>query len=543
MARDLDALASALHAEEEQAAEYNDMPEGSGVANGPSWFPDLNPTQTLIFNDASPIIVAVGEKGTGKSIGCLHKVVRHAYENFNALILVIAPTQSTGFQGAGVDLETFILPMWEKGFGLKFTKWKLDPVTKDRHLWIGNRYGGYSMVLLKSIPFGSQVEARVKGPAPSMVYVDELTNCDSRNYFTFPRGQLGRRRGISGPQQYVASCNPEGTTHWVYKLLYEESDGFVYKTMREGAKAYPHDREKPGIIRDSSLSVYYVPFAENKHRLDPQYLIELEKTLRADPILRARLIDGRWIDRPSGEALFRLYFSEPKHVVGDEKKKKGILPVKGYPIVLGYDLGKVNSSIIFQQCIETKFGPFWLVFDELCYTDEKIGYKRLTRLLLNKMAYWNRRMSYTFTFKHVSDSSAFNQFHAGKGSTDVRDILQYSKEYLDEDAAKESDHLYPGIKPIKLRECPKPPDSVEDRVGLAIDLLTDKMIIVSATCKWVKNMFLHLQHEEGNTMEPKRGKYIHTFDAMSYPQYYRKYVAVTGFREEGNQKAVEVVSS
>ena len=82
-----------------------------------------------------------------------------------------------------------------------------------------NRYGGWSKLLLMSIMYSSQVEGRVKGPAPSGVYIDEITNCDGLEYYTYPAAQLGRRRNIAGPQQFCASYNPKGPSHWVYKLF------------------------------------------------------------------------------------------------------------------------------------------------------------------------------------------------------------------------------------------------------------------------------------------------------------------------------------
>ena len=162
---------------------------------------------------------AMARKARAKSVGFGHKIVRHAYENDNALVLIIAPSMRTGNEGIWHDLETLILPQWKEGMDLEYTQAKLDPNTKDRHRWVRNRFGGWSKLLLMAIPYATQVQARIKGPAPSMVYVDELTNCNGLEYFTYPAAQLGRRRGIVGPQQFCASCNPEGPSHWVYKAF------------------------------------------------------------------------------------------------------------------------------------------------------------------------------------------------------------------------------------------------------------------------------------------------------------------------------------
>ena len=193
-----EALAFAF-GEELESAEAPAPPRAEKVTTSSAgWSPDLNPTQQKIFDDPSENVFGYGEKGSGKSIGFGHKIVRHAYENDNALVLVIAPSMRTGNEGIWHDLETLILPAWKEGIDLEYTQSKLDPLTKDRHRWIRNRFGGWSKLLLMSIPYGSQVQTRVKGPAPSMVYVDELVNCDTRDYWTYPAGQLGRRRGIEG---------------------------------------------------------------------------------------------------------------------------------------------------------------------------------------------------------------------------------------------------------------------------------------------------------------------------------------------------------
>ena len=186
------------------------------------WYPDLNETQQKIFNDNARFILGYGEKGSGKTIGFAHKLTRHLYEEENALVLIIAPSIRTGAEGIWHDLDTLVLPQWEEGINLEYTASKLDPNTKDRHRWVMNRFGGWSKMLLVSIPYAAAVETRIKGPAPSHVYVDELTQCDGVEYFRYPAAQLGRRRGIRGPQQFCASCNPEGPSHWVYKQFFED---------------------------------------------------------------------------------------------------------------------------------------------------------------------------------------------------------------------------------------------------------------------------------------------------------------------------------
>ena len=71
-----------------------------------TWTPDLNPTQQKIFDTPSRFVLGYGEKGSGKTIAFGHKVIRHAYENDNALVLIVAPSIRTGSEGIWHDLES-----------------------------------------------------------------------------------------------------------------------------------------------------------------------------------------------------------------------------------------------------------------------------------------------------------------------------------------------------------------------------------------------------------------------------------------------------
>tara|TARA_Y100001938_G_scaffold50913_2_gene71038 strand:- start:7127 stop:8632 length:1506 start_codon:yes stop_codon:yes gene_type:complete len=464
------------------------------------WYPDLNKTQKKIFEDPSKFLLAYGEKGSGKTMGLLYKLVRHCYENQNALALVVSPSIRTGKEGVLHDLETLVLPKWKEGMGLEYTSAKLDPNTKDRHLWIGNRFNGWSKVLLVSIPYKEAVEARIKGMSPSFIYVDELTNCNGREYFTYPAAQLNRRSNIEGPQQYTASCNPEGPSNWVYKVFFEDVLD-----------------EETGES-DKDFGVYHVPISENTHRLPETYLKSLEQILKHNPVERRRLILGEWIDKPSGEALFREYYSPEVHKRGNAVTGKGLLPVKGHPIIVGYDLGQVFSAVTFLQSIPTKDGAIWTVFDEVDYLGEKILYKNLVREITGRMDYWSRRLDHDFKFHHISDESAINQWHpGGEGSYDAWDVERYSEGR------------------IKLVGCPKGKGSVEARVRLLANKLVADEFYVSDTCRNTVEMLHQLTGDRQNPSKPKRSRYIHKFDSITYPMFRmelsgKKYLSVQEVR-------------
>ena len=460
------------------------------------WIPSLSVTQRKIFDDPSKYILAYGERGSGKTF-CLggHKIVRHCYENFNALALIIVGIRSQATLG-GVwhKMQVEILPEWVKGINLNHTTEKQD-TQKNLYIDMENRFGGWSRVVLISIPHGSLIKDRVKGFEPSVVFVDELTNLDSPDYFNSIVQQLGRRQGIHGPQQYLAACNPDGPSHWVYKRFFEA----------------PLDKEGNW---NSDYSKYHVPIKENEKNLPPGYYDRVMEAVKTDPIEEARMVRGEWIDRPAGDAIFGPYFNKTLHCIGDAKKNSGIPPHPDYPIIMGWDPGSVNNAVVFMQMLPGSDHVQWTVFDEFVTINKKLPYTTMIPLVMREMAKWNRRMETEFRFIHISDNSAFNQFRAKTGSFDVHDIEEISK------SKSETFNL----PPIRMKAAPKFNGSVEARVRLTIAHLQSDQLVVSAVCKNVLDMFGKLvsespgKHYDPNiAFKPKRMVYLHAFDAMSYP--------------------------
>lgn len=478
-----------------------------------SWSPSLSPTQQLIFDDPSNYILAYGERGSGKtfSLGG-HKLVRHCYENFNALALIIVGVRSQATLG-GVwhKLQVEILPEWKDGIGLNHTDERQD-TQKNLYIDIENRFGGHSRVVLISVPYGSFIKDRVKGFEPSLVFVDELTNLDTSDYFNAVVQQLGRRQGIHGPQQYLAACNPDGPSHWVYKRFFEE----------------PYDED--GNWNDD-YSTYHVPISENVKNLPLGYYDRILEAVKSDPIEEARMVRGEWIDRPAGDAIFGPYFNKSLHLRGDAKS--GILPSTKYPIICGWDPGSVNNAVIFMQALPGADKTIWVVFDEFVVINKKLPYTTLIPMVMRKMAYWNRRMDHKFKFIHISDNSAFNQYRAKTGSYDVKDIEEISR------TKSETFKL----DPIKMKAAPKFSGSVEARVRLVIAKLSNEEFMMSVPCVNCAKMFRNLvsekpgkNYEPNIAFKPKRSIYIHSFDALSYPIiYYESTQYVDVGRTSGSQ--------
>ena len=433
-------------------------------------------------------------------IGGGHKLVRHLWRNFNALAIILVGVKSQATQGGIWEkLQTMILPEWKAGQGLEYTEVKFD-LQKNPYIDVTNKFGGWSRVVLISAPVPEFLRKRIRGYEASYVFIDEITMLDSPVYFTAVVQQVGRRKGITDPQQLVAACNPEGPSHWVYQrwwvLPLDDNGDYNPKYQK-----------------------IHLPSAQNPDKSPEfyEYMETVRDATKGDPIEEARMIRGEWIDRPSGTALFKDYYVPQLHRVGEGRKR--ILPNPHFPVIIGYDLGTANNAITLMQQLPQADRMLWTVFDEMIETNRKIGYDALVLALMRRLAWWQRRVEAKFTFNHISDNSAFNQFRPGSqggGSYDVMDVERESR--------KHAERL--GLPPIRMVPAPKFQGSVEARVRLLMNLLQREEIVFSCGCTKTLEMLQKLEsekQEEGKKYDPslafspRRSQYLHGFDSLTYP--------------------------
>jgi len=480
------------------------------------WYPSLNPTQRKIFDSTKRFILAYGEKGSGKSMGQLHKLVRHAWENQNALCLIVVRVKSMAIKGGAWDkLIGQILPEWKDGIGLHHREVQFDP-NHNQFIWVANRFGGWSMITVMSAPHAHQLRELIRGNEPSMVFVDELTSCDSIEYLRALGAQIGRRPGVDGPQQYIAACNPEGPSHWVYKAWWIDA-------FDEETGLWDEDYEK-----------WHVPIQENEDNLPEGYVETLRKLYKSDPIEGDRMLRGVWVDRPSGDSLFRDTFSigihvRPLRADGIPDFKLGLMPIKGHPIIIGCDPGSVYNAFALQQWLPPIPGltPWqnemgWLAFDEVCLFKRKVFYHQIIPILMRRIRFWRDQLKTDeagLPQVWVSDTSALNQFRASASSSEsAYDVLEIERVYA---AHRERYKL----EPIKIKPTPKFAGSKAIRVRGLSQILADQRLLVSARCIHTRNMLLGLESEKqkqgdfdpDRAMTPRRSDHIHVFDALTYP--------------------------
>lgn len=495
------------------AAQQEPPKEPPPPAKPGEWFPQLNPTQKLAFDSSAESVLMYGPKGSGKTIGGLHALVRHCYFEKDALALIIGKTIYVGKEGALYDLVNLVLPTWrdgnrypeflngkphpkagklmDHGMGLKYTEPKQDPDTKDRVLFIGNRHGGWSKVILKAIPYEEAVDGRMRGPAPSFIQIEEITTMGGPEYYVRPMMQMGRRRDIKGPMQLYASCNPDGPSHWVYKIWFVD--------------CIDPDTKK----RNPNFAVFHIAVAENLHRLPAGYVQRLKDVLR-DPIERRRLIGGEWVDRPSGDAIFKTSWLPEIHVKGDAAKGDwDWTPFPNLPVVIGIDPGPANYSIHFLQRIVTAEKTIWVVFDEINLVGEHKTNLQAAKLIVRRMDQWDGAAGKKLNYIGVADEAAFTQRNTD-GSYDGAQL-----------------QLHSGGR-LRLRGCPKGAGSIRSRVQMVMDKLLQEELFISARCVKTIDMFGNLtsakqkqgEYSANVGYEPVKSPYTHPFSSMSYGMFY-----------------------
>ncbi len=471
------------------------------------FMPSLTPAQTKLFFDEARYILSWSEKGSGKTVGSLHKLVKHCYDNRNALALILVRVKSMANKGGAWDkLQSWVLPEWAQGLGLNYTEVKMDP-QHNEFIWIQNQHGGWSMVVVISAPHANQLRDRIRGYEPSFVFADEMTSMDDEIYFSSVAAQIGRRPFVEDIQQFVGACNPEGPSHWVYKKWFEEA----------------FDEETGEWDKD--FSNIYFPIDDNRKNLTEGYIDSLEKIYKNNPTEFARMVSGEWIDKPSGDGVFADIYNpvihmRPVDAEGKPVKGQRILPDPNHPIIIGLDPGSVNNAFIFEQYMLVDGRMKWVIFDELVTLRKRIDYKDFIPMVMRRIKFWRERMKSNADRMPqiwISDNSAFNQYRAAQGTFDV---LEIEKIY-------EANRVKYGLEPMKVKQCPKPAGSVVARVNIGQQKLNQDDVIVSTGCPKVHKMFLQLVSKGQKPGEPfdpeaamtpkKPSDHGHTWDATSYP--------------------------
>ena len=478
--------------------------------------PILGEAQAALYDSQAKFILAYGERYSGKSHINAHKLVRHLWRNFNALAVILVGVKNQAMKGGIWEkLQTMILPEWAEGQGLEFSEEKRDD-QKNPFLEVTNRFGGWSRVVLVSAPIGEMLRKRIRGYEASFIFVEELTTLDGSVFFDAVTQQVGRKLGIDDVQQYVAATNPEGPSHWVYQRWFVTPlDPETGEYNPDYAKFHLPSAENP--IRFSTN--------ERERKLFDEYMRTVADACANDEIEADRMLHGKWVDRPSGEAIFKDYYLPSLHSRGDAKQC--IMPNPRWPVMVGWDPGISFNAIVFMQYIPVNGRLVWVIIDEMVYLGRRIREDVLVPAVMRKMRWWQKQVGEKLVWDHVADDSTFNVFRPNTGNYGMMDIERESRKVAVRWMVKGADGVERfEVEPIKMRPGPKFQGSREARVRLLMNVLQREEFFVWAGCKNVIGSLMHLESEKqkdgakydpGLAFSPKRSQYLHAFDALTYP--------------------------
>jgi len=470
------------------------------------WLPSLTPgPQMDAFLDETENTLVVGNRFSGKGWSCGYNLVKHAYDYYNALALVVVRTARQGLTGGFFSkIGADILPDFKKNLEGFDYRGPFLSTNKDTLFTVTNRYGGVSIIQLLSVLHDVDLDKKILGVEASKVYCDEVTLFESEAVFTQLKGTLKRRNHIPPEAQtYLCTTNPDDPDHWVSQRwgLVIGKDGTLDV---DATNAKSPDYRVIEIDKDRNPDPKVAAYYKNLH-----------DSLRNQPTKAARQIHGKWVALPKGDAIFREQWVREVHVRGDLSTGEVLQPVVNSPITIGYDCGDVNHGVSFLQEIYTNQKVIWIAFDEIEFVGKKIGLETVAEQVLARMQYWCEEMDFDFSFGHISDRSAFDRFRSANGSFDHATIERHSREVLKN---------YPRLKsPIRMKPCPKPDGSVAARTRMLMDMLTREEIYVSAKCQAMIAMFEKITGKPDDPFSPAtRSPYKHMYDSLGYPLFYSK---------------------
>lgn len=455
------------------------------------WVPKLSPKQLEIFNDTTtPMRLLVSSRFTGKTYACGHAAVRHAYDEWGAVVLIVAKTQNQLLLGIFDTLANEILPEYTENItGFSFEGPKLN-AAKQTIFLVKNRHGGKSLIQLMSVADSAEARRKIRGITCSLLILDEATLYPDDEFMEELTGILGRRPNIPPERQrMLVTCNPTDPESWVAKR---------WSVLK------PSERQ-PGYAVTQFLP------EDNPSPHVQSYYDRLKRDLAHNPTKYARDIEGKWVAVPSGDALFAGYFMPEIHVKGDPVEGTGLAPVAGLPIGIGLDLGEgVNHGVSLLQEIPVGGKIVTIVFDEFVSVGKQLSIEFVTRQIISKLNRWCDRVGYDFSTVCVSDNSAFNRYRAATGSFDHADIERYWREMMPS---------FPRVKhPIRVQAAPKGDGSVEFSVRLVRDLFARNELLISAThCPATIKMLESITGTKKTPMAPDvHDAQKHILDALRY---------------------------
>lgn len=480
----------------------------------PYWLPRLSAKQRAIFNSFARYLLVSGPRRSGKTIGVLHKLVRHAFDVKGARVIMLAKNIKLAKEGGPWDdLINTVLPEWVASGILEVTTPpKLDAQTRSLYCEVSNRYGTTTRIYLGSLEFDDDVEKLLRGRKFSFVQIVEGTNFKKRSLFD-TAVQCLRVGEPESSRQIVIDCNPatEGKEHWIYKLFWDE------RLAEEAPAHFKTDREKDSYREfQKSLEVIEVMVPDNPW-LSQKETDELYGQFAHDQNLLLRYYFGQWVTASVG-AIFAEQFNEQVHILGNIKFPNradweiALPPESATDMFTGWDLGMKNSVTAF-ACKETdeKGLPRYTFLDEIVVENDSVELEAYVEEVMKVIGKWEDFIGRPLMWRHWSDTSSWNRQLSAENH-EAALIEDMSKRYVIKN------NLSPS-RVIRLQKVDKFRGSVMEGVKQMKRLLFENRLFVSANCVNLIEMFRSMEMERARGSGIERvpdSPYKHKFDAIRY---------------------------
>lgn len=456
------------------------MPVTKGV-----WVPSLAPKQFEIFNCYDRLTLVSGPRKSSKTIACLHRLVRHAWETPDARVGMFCNVMKNALTGSWDLLYKTIVSEWSDNLeGFEITKsMTAHFATRMPFFRIRNQYGGESEFQLHSLDVEDAIEEKMKGTIFSCIYVSELTNFRTDKIFRFTVPQLRMPHIPFDHHLWISDTNPdedEGDQFWAYKIWYEERV----------------ERDHPRPTFQKQLRLIECKISDNPF-LTPEEIEELKALYGRDPDLYAVYIDGKWI-QTSSNSMFVGVFSPQRHVIGDPDDE--MVPEEDTTMLItGWDPGDRNNSFHVIEKVQRGNTTYFKILDELCITGSDMSLEDYCLMACDMMDEWESKTNKKYKWIHYSDISAVERFRSITGTWDQMVIYRAT-----------------GGR-VMVEGVPKFSGSVRLRVQLIRQLLSEGRLFISHRChKLIASLRGGLKRGKQQAHYLHDNEHKHPFDSMSY---------------------------
>lgn len=482
------------------------------------WQPKLYGKQNVIFNfgTASQQVgrpnvpwcgLASGSRESLKTIGCIHRMVRHLWETPMAKVAMVAKWMNKlTDMGSFVALTERVMPEWiNADIGMKYTTFdrggeggaRRSGQSRSIFFRVTNMYGNESELRLFSFNNENEVVDKLKGHEFTMVYITELTTFSNPELVNSAIWQLRANHVPPSARMFLADTNPgeDGEDNWVYRMFFLKEFKGKAEQVEKMKKFFDHLQVMQLFMRDNPLM--------NQEEKDFK-----EGMAASDPGVFDRDILGLWTKGhgTSGKHFADVY-SVGEVVIGGGEGEKDTIEVgaKTDELFTGSDLGDVNHAIVLLEKLVASVNghdiALWVAHDELESIGESLQLVELTHLWQAKMREIEDRAKRKFEWTHWSDDSAIVRRRSTGQGTDALEVLVASG------------------NEIQLMGVDKPDGSVIGRVRMLRRLLREKRIFVAARCKGIQRMLENCKRGSNKKEYVAWDMNKHIFDALTYPIY------------------------